>query len=140
MTTPNHNGSYDDPPPSYDSLFKNVATKRAEGAGVLGCTREVTKAYQSKMPGIVNLVLCGICGSLVGFALPLSELVIGSLYFELCPAEDRLPVFLVVSGVVGMVTTSCCCGLLISFCKKRDLCHLLVYPIYYFSLCMADMW
>ncbi|KAF6021251.1 hypothetical protein EB796_020444 [Bugula neritina] len=102
--------SYNDPPPSYDSLFKELSNKKTENGGIVNYTQEVSKVYKTKLCGTLGFALCGLCCSLVGFALPVAEVVIGSLYLKDCPSERLLPIYLIVGGVFAIISGGCCGG------------------------------
>ena len=41
-------------------------------------------------------------GHVVFSVVPLTQLVVGSSYVNACPINDRIPIYLIVSGVVGL--------------------------------------
>lgn len=63
-------------------------------AGTIGCS--------------VAIVVC--------FGVPMASIVIGSLYMFDCPAEHFIPIYLVVGGCVGLITTFTS---LVDRCQRR---------------------
>ncbi|XP_067944577.1 transmembrane protein 272-like [Watersipora subatra] len=97
----------EDPPPSYDSIFKELSDKKKQSDGVVDYTKEAAEVVNTRMSGAIGLCICGIFCSLLSIALPVTEIVIGSLYLGQCSAQYLLPIYLIVSGVFGVATGSC---------------------------------
>ncbi|XP_077518964.1 transmembrane protein 272-like isoform X2 [Amblyomma americanum] len=95
--------SYDDitdpnaPPPSYQSLFGKVREVHKTSSGVLNFLLNVA---------VLILGTLG-CTILIGvtFIIPVSMIVIGTIYINDCPAEKYIPIFLVMGGVFGVLRT-----------------------------------
>ncbi|EFX89714.1 hypothetical protein DAPPUDRAFT_310279 [Daphnia pulex] len=83
------------PPPSYDSLFGRV--------------REVRKTSRGFVDFIKNLFffLLGKIGLMivigVTILIPICMLVVGAVYFNDCPAESHIPIYLIVGGACGLL-------------------------------------
>ena len=66
-----------DAPPSYDSMFGELAQKKAQSDGVVDFTKEAAGVMNKKASGICGLIVCGIFCAILGAALPITEIVIG---------------------------------------------------------------
>ncbi|RNA21527.1 hypothetical protein BpHYR1_030629 [Brachionus plicatilis] len=95
MSTPQ--SQENESPPSYNSLFSQLQRAREK----------------SSNPGDYALRACGIiCGSLfitiffaISSAIPIAMIVIGAIYKDDCPIDNRIPIWLIVSGVFGLLST-----------------------------------
>ncbi len=81
-------------PPSYDSLFGRI--------------RDTHKTSRNLVDFLVKLLilLLGTIGCTVACSvtvvIPLCMIVVGSIYFDECPAEPHIPVFLIVGGAFAV--------------------------------------
>lgn len=84
-----------EPPPTYASLFGDIQQVRNESSGV-------GEFFKKVFVILIGTVGCTIC---LGFtlALPISMIVIGSIYINDCPAERFIPLFLIIGGSFGLV-------------------------------------
>ncbi|XP_022326488.2 transmembrane protein 272-like isoform X2 [Crassostrea virginica] len=85
----------DEPPPSYDSLYGRIKQAKAESDSNVGFFRTVAGLLFAS-------VGCTICLVMI-LAIPVASIVIGSLYLNKCTLERMIPIYLVVSGAVGIV-------------------------------------
>ncbi|KAF6033809.1 hypothetical protein EB796_007881 [Bugula neritina] len=93
-----------DPPPSYSSLFQELNAKKEGSDGFVSYSKEVTEVISKKATNGVGFVICGICCSLINLALPIAEIVIGSMNLKECPAQKFIPIYLIVAGVFGALS------------------------------------
>uniref|UniRef100_A0A1B6CG79 Uncharacterized protein n=1 Tax=Clastoptera arizonana TaxID=38151 RepID=A0A1B6CG79_9HEMI len=83
------------PPPSYDSLFGRV--------------RDVQKTSHGMIDFFKNLIILLLgtigCGVIVGVTvvIPISMIVIGSMYLYDCPQGEYIPIYLLVGGAFGVL-------------------------------------
>ncbi|XP_076360063.1 transmembrane protein 272-like [Tachypleus tridentatus] len=107
-TVPIHQGrgsgpppSYEDvvnpnaPPPTYQSLFGQVREARKNASGVVDFLRKV-----------IVLILGTLgCTVVIGITvvIPFSMIIIGSSYINACPAEAKIPIYLIVAGGFGVL-------------------------------------
>ncbi|ELT94021.1 hypothetical protein CAPTEDRAFT_222815 [Capitella teleta] len=98
-----------DQPPSYDSLFGELRAAKSNSSSVLD--------YLKKFLIIVLSTLgCTICVGLV-LALPVSMIVIGAIYFDDCPREKYISLYLIVGGSFGVLKN---CSNLFQRFKNRE--------------------
>ena len=87
-------------PPSYDSLHLVAKLRRAQ--------RE-SRGNPMRLLSSVSTVLYGSClltGCLaVSIALPIAMIVVGALYKDSCPIQRNIPVWLIVAGSFGCLST-----------------------------------
>ncbi|KAJ7363288.1 hypothetical protein OS493_011571 [Desmophyllum pertusum] len=92
------------PPPSYQSLFGEIQGARENSSGTMDFMRKLV------------LLLAGTigCTVLIGLfmALPIAMIVIGAQYKNQCPVEDKIPIYLIVAGAVGVFRN------LIALCQR----------------------
>ncbi|XP_059474230.1 uncharacterized protein LOC132195936 [Neocloeon triangulifer] len=83
------------PPPAYDSLFGQVQTAHQSSDGVT----EFVKNLTILLFGTVGCLAC------IGLAVvvPFAMVVIGTIYYNQCPAEPNIPLYLVVGGGVTLL-------------------------------------
>ncbi|XP_033727521.1 uncharacterized protein LOC117316850 [Pecten maximus] len=82
-------------PPSYESLFGRVkAAQQSSSSTFVFCSSLCKVILSSAFCMIVLAVLS---------ALPIAEIVIGSMYMDECPVAKYVPVYLVVIGAVCLV-------------------------------------
>ncbi|PAA71421.1 hypothetical protein BOX15_Mlig005099g2 [Macrostomum lignano] len=53
--------------------------------------------------GAICMVVCMAFLAIVSFCLSIAEIVMGAMYFNRCPIEHYIPIYLVVSGGVGVI-------------------------------------
>jgi len=109
-----------DEPPAYASIFGELAAKKATSDGVVDFTKEAAGVMDKKASGVAGKICCGIFCGLIGMALPVAEIVIGALYLNDCPAQYLLPIYLIVSGVFGLLSGSSSGGQRFSRNKDDD--------------------
>jgi hypothetical protein len=85
-----------DSPPTYDSLFAKLKRAKEDSSNPF--------EYVSKACGIM-------CGSVlitimfaISAALPAVMIVIGAIYINDCPINNKIPIWLVVSGAFGLLS------------------------------------
>lgn len=99
--------SYDEavgPPPSYQSLFGEIQDARTSSSGVLDFLKKLFLI-------LIGTIGCTIMIGLV-MAIPIAMIVIGAKYKDQCPVEDKIPIYLIVGGAVGVFRN------LISLCQR----------------------
>ncbi|XP_048751354.2 transmembrane protein 272-like isoform X1 [Ostrea edulis] len=85
----------DEPPPSYDSLYGRIKKAKVESDSNVGFARTVATL-------LFTSVGCTICLILI-LAVPVANIVIGALYLDKCPIQRYIPIYMIVSGAVGIV-------------------------------------
>lgn len=96
-----------DQPPSYESIFGKIKHAKETSDGNVGFAKAAAG------------ILCASvgCTILLGvtMAIPIASIIIGAMYLDDCPLERYIPIYLVVSGSVGLfynlfgiVKTTCC--------------------------------
>jgi len=90
-----HLSSPDDMPPSYDSIFGQMRRAKETSSGAL-------TFFKALLVIIVGTIGCTICVGLV-LCIPVSMIVIGTIYLDDCPAERFIPIYLIVGGVFGVI-------------------------------------
>lgn len=99
--------SYDEamgPPPSYQSLFGEIQDAHTSSSGVLEFLKKLFLI-------LIGTIGCTIMIGLV-MAIPIAMIVIGAKYKNQCPVEDKIPIYLIVGGAVGVFRN------LISLCQR----------------------
>lgn len=99
--------SYDEamgPPPSYQSLFGEIQEARSSSSGVLDFLKKLFLI-------LIGTIGCTIMIGLV-MAIPIAMIVIGAKYKDQCRVEDKIPIYLIVGGAVGVFRN------LISLCQR----------------------
>lgn len=89
--------SYDEatgPPPSYQSLYGEIQGARQSSSS----TWEFLKKLILLLAGTIG------CTILIGLvmAIPIAMIVIGAKYKNQCRVEDKIPIYLIVAGAVGV--------------------------------------
>ncbi|XP_068701421.1 transmembrane protein 272-like isoform X1 [Montipora foliosa] len=89
--------SYDEatgPPPSYTSIFGEIKDARQGSSSVPEFLKKLV------------LILVGTIGCTIAIglfmAIPIAMIVIGAKYKNDCPLEDKIPIYLIVAGSVGV--------------------------------------
>lgn len=110
------NSATADAPPSYESLdFVNKLKK----------AKEESAGNPVKLLTSICTIVCGSCIITVclsfSIALPIAMIIIGSVYKDSCPIQKNIPIWLIVAGSFGCLSTllrtiSSC----INLYKKRD--------------------
>jgi len=80
------------PPPSYESLFGKVRKAKAESKSKTEFCKKVKDIIMTSVGFVI------VIGALL--LLPLAELVIGAVYIDDCPLNIRIPIWLIVSGII----------------------------------------
>ncbi|XP_066984403.1 transmembrane protein 272-like isoform X1 [Macrobrachium rosenbergii] len=96
------------PPPSYDEVLSlNVPPPTYES--VFGRVREVHRTSSGIVDFVKNLIILLLgtigCTVMLGVTIiiPIVMIVIGSLKMNDCPAEEYIPIYLVVGGTFGVI-------------------------------------
>lgn len=101
-------------PPTYESVFGQIKTARTEHGNSFGFLKASSKIVAAAIGGIICVIMIA---ALLG--LPIAQLIIGVQRKDLCPLNDKIPLFLTVSGAFGIVV-----GLMTILdqicCKKED--------------------
>lgn len=82
-------------PPSYASLFGEIREARRR-------SHNVASFLKNFLVLLLGTIGCTICLGLI-LAIPVSMIVIGSYHFNECPKEKMIPIYLIVSGVAGLL-------------------------------------
>eukprot|EP00088_Acartia_fossae_P032724 TRINITY_DN3347_c0_g1_i10.p1 TRINITY_DN3347_c0_g1~~TRINITY_DN3347_c0_g1_i10.p1 ORF type:complete len:308 (-),score=6.52 TRINITY_DN3347_c0_g1_i10:457-1380(-) len=102
-TVPAHQGVSRGPPPSYDEAVDPNAEPPSYDS-LFGRIRDTHKASKNVIDFLVKvlLLLLGTIGCTIAcsitIVIPVAMIVIGSVYFNDCPAEPYIPIFLIVGG------------------------------------------
>lgn len=102
-TVPAHQGVSRGPPPSYDEAVDPNAEPPSYDS-LFGRIRDTHKASKNILDFIIKvlLLLLGTIGCTIAcsitIVIPVAMIVIGSVYFNDCPAEPYIPIFLIVGG------------------------------------------
>ncbi|XP_065668502.1 transmembrane protein 272 isoform X2 [Hydra vulgaris] len=83
-------------PPSYDSIFGQFKDTHSSSCS-LECLKKVLGMFAGTFGCTLSLMLL--------LALPLSMIVIGTLYKDDCPIEPFIPIYLIVGGSFGIIKT-----------------------------------
>ncbi|XP_062597316.1 transmembrane protein 272-like isoform X1 [Saccostrea cucullata] len=100
----------DEPPPSYDSLYGKIKKAKVESDSNVGFFKTVVGLLFAS-------VGCTICLIII-LAIPVASIVIGALYLNKCPIQRYIPIYLIVSGAVGIVYNVF--GILRKLASKRN--------------------
>ncbi|XP_033753323.1 transmembrane protein 272-like [Pecten maximus] len=86
---------YNEPPPSYDSLFGKVKAAKASSSN----NAQFAKSFVGILMGtLACTIIMGIF-----LAIPIAMTAIGGVYLHDCPAERYIPIYLLVAGVFGII-------------------------------------
>lgn len=104
-TVPVHQGVSRGPPPSYqDAVDPNAEPPSYDS--LFGRIRDTHKASRNFVDFLVRLLIlllgtigCTIACSIT-IVIPVCMIVVGSIYFDECPAAPMIPVFLIVGGEI----------------------------------------
>eukprot|EP00095_Tigriopus_kingsejongensis_P005909 maker-scaffold392_size185621-snap-gene-0.19 protein:Tk05909 transcript:maker-scaffold392_size185621-snap-gene-0.19-mRNA-1 annotation:"hypothetical protein L798_03698" len=102
-TVPAHQGVSRGPPPSYEDAVDPNAEPPSYDS-LFGRIRDTHKASRNFIDFLAKLLilLLGTIGCTIACSItviiPVCMIVIGSIYFDECPAEPSIPVFLIVGG------------------------------------------
>lgn len=91
-------------PPSYDSIFGRMKLAKENSNGSVDFVKNCFSILLGSLACTISL---GIL-----LAVPISMIVIGTIYLHDCPAERMIPIYLIVAGCFGLVSG------LISLCKS----------------------
>ena len=61
------------------------------------------KNYVTCTWAMIAIVLAFVFVTLLVFALPISQIIIGSLYIHSCPMNDLIPIYLIVAGILTFI-------------------------------------
>jgi len=61
------------------------------------------KNYVTGTWAMIAIVLAFVFVTLLVFALPISQIIIGSLYIHSCPMNDLIPIYLIVAGILTFI-------------------------------------
>ncbi|XP_022335581.1 transmembrane protein 272-like [Crassostrea virginica] len=95
------------PPPSYESLYGKIKHAKETSDGNINFAKTAA-----------GLICASVgCTAFLGvvMAIPIASIVIGAQYLDDCPLEKYIPIYLVVSGSVGLfynifgIIKSACC-------------------------------
>ncbi|XP_070552897.1 transmembrane protein 272-like [Ptychodera flava] len=103
----------EDRPPSYNDLEKAGLFARVKMAGRQSSgPKELTNSICEIIFGSALLLLGCLIFSAVSMAIPITMIIIGSIYKDDCPAEPYIPIYLIVSGafVLAAFFLSACAG------------------------------
>jgi len=102
-TVPAHQGVSRGPPPSYEEAVDPNGEPPSYDS-LFGRIRDTHKASKNVIDFLVKVILlllgtigCTIACSIT-IVIPVTMIVIGSVYFHECPAEPYIPIFLIVNG------------------------------------------
>ncbi|XP_078323497.1 transmembrane protein 272-like isoform X1 [Crassostrea virginica] len=84
-----------EPPPSYESIYGRVKAAQLEA-------ESKPQFFKKVMTIIMGTLGCTICLGII-LAIPISMIVMGGVYYNDCPAEWRIPLYLIVGGSVGII-------------------------------------
>ncbi|XP_005112148.2 uncharacterized protein LOC101853426 [Aplysia californica] len=82
-----------EPPPSYDSLYGRMKAAKRESDGTVGFLKSFLVIILSTIGFTILLAIF--------MAVPVSMIVMGSVYLDDCPAERMIPIYLIVAGAFG---------------------------------------
>ncbi|XP_021358794.1 uncharacterized protein LOC110453903 isoform X2 [Mizuhopecten yessoensis] len=86
---------YNEPPPSYDSLFGKMKAAKASSAN----NAQFAKSFVGILMGtLACTILFGIL-----LAVPIAMTIIGGVYLNDCPVERYIPIYLLVAGAFGII-------------------------------------
>ncbi|CAD5119325.1 DgyrCDS7949 [Dimorphilus gyrociliatus] len=108
-TPPAYDATYNDPPPSYDTIFGRMKEARNQSTSTL--------QYAKKFFQIIVSTVAFTLMLLVLLAIPISMIVIGSIYKGDCPREKYIPIYLIVAGAFGVLKNI---SSLFQRCKNRN--------------------
>ncbi|KAK9509237.1 hypothetical protein O3M35_006592 [Rhynocoris fuscipes] len=97
------------PPPTYEEAMDPAAAPPPTYESVIGRVREVHKESSGTFDFIKKIIilLAGTVGCTIAIAvtlvIPLAMLVIGALYLSDCPANNNIPLYLLVGGLFGIL-------------------------------------
>jgi len=85
-----------EPPPSYDSLFGKIKEARTEHGNSFGFVKALLAILGAAIGGIVCVAFVAAL-----MAFPIAQLVIGLQNKDDCKINDKIPLWLIVSGACG---------------------------------------
>jgi len=86
-----------DAPPSYDSIFGKIKDAHGTHGNSFGFVKSLATIMAASIGGIVCMAFVAAV-----MALPIAQLVIGLQNQEKCPINDKIPLYLIVSGGFGI--------------------------------------
>ncbi|XP_014677455.1 PREDICTED: uncharacterized protein LOC106817306 [Priapulus caudatus] len=84
-----------EPPPSYTTIFGKIKQARTESNGCLEFLKKILVI-------VLGTIGCSICLGIT-LALPITMIIIGSVYLHDCPIDRFIPVYLIVGGCFGLL-------------------------------------
>jgi len=92
-------------PPEYESLYGRIKAAKDENSGSLGFFKFLT---------FIILAITG-CGLMIAFTfgIPISMIVMGSMYKSSCNKESMIPTYLIVGGSFGLISN------ILDMCRKH---------------------
>jgi len=99
---PSYDLSQKDAPPSYESLSEQIRKAREESTGNKDFVQSTMKIICGS--ATVLLIVIILTGMMLG--VPIAMIVVGSLHLDDCPAEELIPIYLIVAGVTSLVNGS----------------------------------
>ncbi|XP_063694821.1 transmembrane protein 272 isoform X1 [Bolinopsis microptera] len=128
-----------EPPPSYDSLFGKIKEARTEHGNSFGFFKALLAILGAAIGGIV----CVACVAAL-MAFPIAQLVIGLQNQDQCTINNKIPLFLIVSGACGcaaavlQIMDQMCCSDTDSSGERRSKCPCLGFILHLLNLfCFA---
>lgn len=107
--------SFDAEPPMYDSAIHSATADSPPSYDSLDFASKLRKAKDESAGNPVKLLssICAIvCGSCiitvclsVSIAMPIAMIVIGAVYKDECPIQKNIPIWLIVAGSFGCLST-----------------------------------
>ncbi|XP_072039847.1 uncharacterized protein [Amphiura filiformis] len=107
---PPYDESSKDAPPSYQSLYGQIKDAKKTSSGPL---EFVKKLITLLLNTIVVTIMMGIL-----LAIPITMIVMGALHLHDCPIENKIPIYLLVSGCFYILKTLV--DLIVRFKRHRD--------------------
>ncbi|XP_071950285.1 transmembrane protein 272-like isoform X2 [Antedon mediterranea] len=87
---PDYNQIQKDAPPSYQSIYGEIKEAKAGSSGLVDFLVKLLLI-------LLNTLCCTIMMALI-LAVPITMIVIGAVYKDDCPAQDKIPIYLIVGG------------------------------------------
>ncbi|XP_006820533.1 transmembrane protein 272-like [Saccoglossus kowalevskii] len=111
---PSYEESVRGPPPSYESLFAKVVSANRESTGKTDFALKLRKLL-CKTAGFV--CCCAVVTVLLS-GIPISMIVLGSMYKDDCAIQPYIPIFLIVAGSFLLLFCFCvACGCCSKECR-----------------------
>lgn len=98
----NDNSASDQLPPSYESLYGQIRAARDDSTGTFEFFKKFTVI-------VVSTIGCTFFVGIL-IAIPVSMIVMGSIYINDCPRQQYIPIYLIVGGCAGVLKTALSLG------------------------------